>query len=677
VPTRVRDGHHVSQPRYVSALDGVLDGCLLSFAAWTLWYELSLWTQWSLWWPARLWLLLTPLFLVGCAVRSVRAEQAAETPEGAPQVGPDTRAVPWARSQTGMILQIAGVVALAVLVLVREWLGPAPIAVVAIMLIAAGLLSVRTTHRPVSSRAPRETWSPLSHLVAATCSVGLAALASLLVKPDADDAFYVNRATWVAEHGVPTLNDTMFSRGTLPSAYIGGLPLPSVEALQGAVAHAVHLEAASFTYLVWVPILAACSGWATWRLVRVWAPRHAILVYLGALLFIVASADSVVGNYSVGRVWQGKVAAFVIVIPLIWYHLSVLVSRPARWNQLMLLAAGIAFVGLTTTASLLTPVICSAALLAAALLRSRALAGGALLALAAPLVAGAVLALGPSQVGGEAPVPFPVAAAFSVLLGTSTAMIVLGLLALVFAGQLAPGRVGVLVACGSLATLAALLPGVFGLVNAVTGSGPVTWRLLLGMPTWVLVGMLLVPVGDSLRLGELRATPRLLTGIRVAPVAALVLVLLTAGTPIWSRDVGAQLTSRPAWKVEPEVLADVQAALKVSTPPGLWLLPPKQMEVLSLATTRVSPVVARAYYLRDLKVSRSGLQDRLVLLSLAGGQAPPTAAVRQALRRLDVTLACVPAASVAAGRTLRKVVGGPLRDVGAMRCHVGDADPAT
>lgn len=670
VPTRVRVGPHLSKPRYVSIMDSVLDGSLLSFAGWTLWYQLTLWTQWSLWWPARIWLPLTLLVLVGCALRSIRRDQAWVGAGAALQPGPDAGTAPRRATPARATVHIAGAVALVVLVALREWLGITPIAILAIALITSGLAPfLRKGGSPTASSHPtEEDCSPISHLVAAVSSVALAVFASLLLKPDADDAFYVNRATWVAEHGVPTLKDTMFSAGKLPSAYIGGPPLPSIEALQGALAHALHLEAASFTYIAFVPLLAAGSGWATWRLVRVWAPRQPLVVYLGALLFMLASADSVVGNYAVGRVWQGKVAAFTIVIPLIWYYLSTLVVRPARWNQLMLLAAGIAFVGLTSTAALLTPVIASAALFAALLLRSRALAVGAFLVLAAPFVAGAVLAVWPTEVGSEDPVPFPVAPAFTIMLGTSTAMVALGLVGVVFAARLAPGRLTVLVACGSLASMAALLPGVFGLVNAFTGSGPITWRLLLGIPTWVLVGMLLATSGHKLRLDGATATPRLVNGVRVALPTALVLVVVLAGTPIWSHDAGAQLTSRPTWKVDQKILADVRLALQLRARHGPWLLPPAQMEVLSLTTTRVSPVVPRAYYLSALRVSRTELQDRLVLLALVRGRALPTVAVRRALRRLGVSVACVPAESHRAARTLSDAVADPLHDVGTMRC---------
>jgi hypothetical protein len=77
----------------------------------------------------------------------------------------------------------------------------------------------------------------------------------------------------------------------------------SVEALQGAIAHALGLQAPTVAYLVFAPLLAAGFGWTTWRLIRLWAPRRALVAFLVAVVFVVVSGQSVVGNYSDGRIW--------------------------------------------------------------------------------------------------------------------------------------------------------------------------------------------------------------------------------------------------------------------------------------------------------------------------------------------------------------------------------------
>lgn len=671
------------QPRWVAALDGGLDGSLMAFAVWTIWYEVALWGRLSLWWPARIWIVLSVAIIVAsvaraarmCGVDSGRSARQDRTPHEA--VPSDEalrpRALQWVKRRRWALVYLSAFV-LVLLVAFRERIGVVPVVLGSVLVLLVGLLQLHKqplslSLLPVFPRRPRS----MAHLLAAGSCVGLAVLSSLLLKPDGDDVYYVNRATWVAAHGVPPIRDTTLGPGELPSGYIGGLPFPSIEALQGALAHVFYVQAPTLAYIVWVPALAAVFGWANWRLVRLWAPRRALLVHLGSLLFMLTSAHSIVGSYTVNRIWQGKVVAFIIVIPMIWYHLSHLLVRPSLWNHVMLLVTGVVFVGLTATAPLLTPVIVGAALLAAMVLRSRQLAFGAGVLLVAPLIAGIVVALRFSAVGIDTPLLFQAPQAFAIMLGGTTPMLVLGLFGVVLGVFLVPGRPAVLAACGSLVTMATLLPGVFPLANALTGAGPIIWRLLLGVPTWVLAGLLLaspLPAPWS-RHGEPRGFRFVKAGFGALIPAALALLLVFDGTPIWSHEVGAQMTSRPTWKVDQAALADVRAAQKLRPPPGPWLLPPKQMEILSISSVKHFSVVPRSFYLANLPVSRSNLGYRVVLYWEAGGKPQPSRRVRRALTQLGVSVACVPGSDGRARRSLRRAVGEALRPVGGMRCHVG------
>ena len=51
--------------------------------------------------------------------------------------------------------------------------------------------------------------------LALTAATGL--LASIVVRGDLDDASYVIRTTWVAEHGTPAFRDMIFSNGVWPA----------------------------------------------------------------------------------------------------------------------------------------------------------------------------------------------------------------------------------------------------------------------------------------------------------------------------------------------------------------------------------------------------------------------------------------------------------------------------
>lgn len=651
--------------QWPSLIDGAVDGLLIAFAGWTLFYEVALAVQRSVRWAGWPWLVVTVVVVVGTAVESTRTTRAGEPGEETPVV---TRR--WSgRRSIGLTVAFGGI---GLAVLLHGSVGLTPLAVLAVAVLLFQLVPwwSRTHVEPESERSDgASTWE---HLFALAASLGLAVLGSLLLRPDADDAFYVNRATWVAHRGIPVLDDTMFSPNRLKPAYDGGLPTPSIEALQGTLAHAFHIQAATVAYMLSVPLLSATFGWVTWRLVRAWAPRRRALVLAVALVFVLASGRAVVGNYSIGRIWQGKVTAYAVLLPLIWLFLSQVATRARRWDQGMLLVAGIAFVGLTTTSALLAPAILGAGVVAAVVLRSKSLLWGSLLLSAAPLANGVAEKFGPAQIGPANSAAAPPAQVFAIAFGSVTMMALLAVIGVVFGPRLVVGRTATVAAATSLATMVTFIPGLLGIANAATGAGPVIWRLAIGTPTGVLVGLL-----ASVRVPQPRQALALLpvqTIRALAPVVvtvAVFAVILFSGTWLWSTSVGGTLTSKPTWKVSQSALADVRAAQELDVPPGRWLLPPVQMQIMSISTAGPYAVVPRSYYLPSLDVSRRQARDRAVLLSLVSGGHPVREKVASALTRLNVTLACVPTADHAARRILATVVGQHLRPVRDMRCHVG------
>ncbi len=630
-------------PRF---LDGVTDGLVLSFAGWTLFYLVGLVTQWSLLPAAWPWLVLTTALVVWCGLRSVREGEPAAPTGGDPR-------------------PIGGLVPLAVLLLVLVVLlavrgdGPVwPVALTAGVALVLQLLPWWGARGSVPAEdVPADDVPVLFHVVALGVSVGLGVLTLFLVRPDADDVYYVNRATWVATHGTPTLRDTMFTAGEWESTYGGGLPTPSIEALQGVLAHAIGVQAATFCYLVLAPLAAVLIGWTTWRLIRAWAPRRVLPAFLVAIVFLLASADSVVGNYSLGRIWQGKALAYMVLVPLVWWWLSRAARRVRAMDLVLLAAGGVAFVGLSTTSALLAPVVAASAVLAAILLRSRALALGALAFAAAPVANGLVQALAPITVGttDDATV-MATSAAFTVAFGPHLAMAVLGVVALVLLPRVVPGPAGLLLGCGALATMVCFLPGVFQLAHAATGAGPVAWRLAISLPLWIVVGLLV--------------TIQVPRPAAVALVAVAVVVPVVAGTWLWQPE-DAQLTSRPAWKLSPEAVADVRALEALDPPGGTWLLPPDEMEVVAISSGTARAVVPRGFYMTTLNDAEHQVDDRWRLLAVVDGigRLPSVSAVRTALDEQDVTVACVDEDDERGRRQLRRAVGQTLVPVGDMRCY--------
>jgi hypothetical protein len=666
---------------WIRVLDAATDASLVGFAVWTLAYEVALAGRWSLWWPGRIWLVGMVIGVGAWCLRAFRRPEAVacEVSGSVDAAGTIEHAAtpPWRSSERLGVL--AALLLAAVAVMVRDSAGVLPVTLIGLGTVlwllwrdrrVSRVVGPRLRNTGVQSLGRRPRWM---HVVVLLTCVGLALLAALLVKPDADDAYYVNRATWVAQHGVPVALDTMFSPGTLPSTYGGGLPVASVEALQGAIAHALGLQAPTVAYLLFAPLMAAGFGWITWRLIRRWAPRRALLAFLVSATFVVLSGESVIGNYSVGRIWQGKVVAFTVLMPLVWHAFSRLLDRSDRRVQAYLFACGVAFVGLTSTAVLLAPVLTGVALLASWILRARALAVGAIAFLAAPLIAGVAVTVGPGHVGGLDPIAMPRDAAFTILLGPATPMVLVGLAAMVLGPRVVAPSYSVLLMCGSVATFVALLPGIFPLVNAVTGAGPVAWRLMLGVPVWVLVGLLVAAPEPSawVRLGSQRRR-RLGVALGATLAGALVAASTLSGVWLWSSRIGGRLEATPSWKVSAQALENVRSVNTGRVPKGLWLLPPEEMQVMAISDTRHFTVVPRDLYLSGLTAGTRDLQDRLVLLGLVSGRAVSRAGVRSALDRLDVTLACVPWDDQRARRILAAVVDQPLQPVGAMRCHVAD-----
>lgn len=383
-----------------------------------------------------------------------------------------------------------------------------------------------------------------------------------------------------------------------------------------------------------------------------------------AMLFLLASGASIIGNYSIGRIWQGKATAVAILLPLVWLYLSQFTRSLQRRYVVILGASGVAFVGLTTTSALVVPVLLGSALLASLILRSLTLALGAVAFSVAPLLNGLVQILGPEAIssGGSGPM-IPPDGAFELALNRAVPMSLLGVLALAWTPQLIRSVVGVLIGCGALVTMVTLLPGVFDLVDALTGAGVVVWRLAIMMPTWVLVGLL-----ATLPMPFVRDRSGLMKrAAALTAVLATLAIPLVAGTWLW--DTPDARLAQPTWKVDQPALNDVRASQRLGVPAGLWLMPPDQMEILAISTAGPYAVVPRAFYLPTLDVSPMEQRDRLTLLKLVSGRGVPAADVRQALQRLEVSLSCVSAGDDRAQRTLRRATGSKLTTVGGMRCH--------
>lgn len=198
-------------------------------------------------------------------------------------------------------------------------------------------------------------------VVALAWAGGLAALSLFLVNPNGDDGEYVHLSAWVAAHGSFPVRDTLFSDQVLPAIFFP--PLSSFEALLGALAGTSGLPARDVVYLAVPPVAAALAVLALWRLLRTWrvpTPAIALSVALAFLLLDAAGMRSF-GSFWLARLWQ--VVVFVaVLVPALFALLHEHAERPSRRGLLLLAAASVASVGLTTTAIFVVPVIAAGCL---------------------------------------------------------------------------------------------------------------------------------------------------------------------------------------------------------------------------------------------------------------------------------------------------------------------------
>ena len=610
------------------ALDRALDVALALVAWWSVFYWVGLATQWSLWPSGWLWLLTSPV-VAWLVARLDRPQVPA--PSGPP--GGLLLRLPglaWAA------LGVAGLLALACL----RWPGSFP--VVWVLLLAGTVLAgLDRLSRPAGAPEPADGPVPVggrAHLGAGLLALATAVLSLFILLPDLDDPYYLNRSVWVAEHGTAALRDTMFGPERIVSPYNGGLPIDSIEALVGVLSHLTGIHSGALTWIGLTFLGSFASVWACWRLSRAWARRTPLLVLVVAVAFMLMSGDSRLGNFWIARMWQGKVLALTVLIPLVWVWATDLAEgRQRRRALVMLFVGGAAFVGLTSTASLLAPIVTGAFLVGALLRRDRVLALGGVLFSGVPVLGGAASVLY-SPVGGAHPAVLGASATFLRVFGHSRPMVALALAGVVV-GMVAlrSSAAAVMLAAAWGACLLIDLPGVLPLVNSLTGAGPVLWRTFYCVPVAVLLG-----------LAATLAVPRLTTLAKVPALvgpAVVVALVATLGAPLWTttdHNGPVSVTARPTWKVDQRALTDVRRVM-ADHPHGVVVLPPTQMRVLAMYTTQAYAVVPRTWYAKILDEPKDVRRARFLLSRLASAHArqlPGPVAVAHALEVLHVSLAC-------------------------------------
>jgi Family of unknown function (DUF6077) len=616
---------------FARACDGVLDFLVLAFAAWTVVYHICLVLRIDAVWAG----VAGAAALIPCGLLAARSEPAPEPSATPIEAG-------GRRIRGLVVLNVAAGLGAAALFAFTDasWQ-----AVWVVWALAAGAAVLVTSLRPTpwpavepERESPRLAWLTTVVVLAWAGVLGLVAL--FLVRGSEDDTYYVHLSSWIAEHGTFPLHDTLFSDEGFPAIIYP--PLSSFEAAAGTVARAAGVSAPSLVYYVVAPLVSVLGVLAFWRLLRAWRVPLAWVALSVGMTFLLLDGEEhrALGNTIVGRSWHGKVALAAVLVPLLFVLLQQYVERPSRRGLVLLAAAGVAAVGLSSTAVFLVPVVALGCLAAIAWEAPRRAAVALAATVAYPVGAGIVTAIVGSRTAEPNPYGLPPVLLHFVLEEDVLALVAVA--AILVAPLLVPrASAARMTATTALLVTVFFAPPVLRAVYDVTGLGRVLWRLLWAVPVVALVGVLAVGLSARVRSRVLRLLPAVL----------LCAAFVVWGTPSWSAGK-IHLASRPAWKRPPNTITDARWILSQAEPGEVVLAPTKTSQTIASMSGEVYTVAPRPFYALALEDTPGGHASERVLLGafaddgLEGtiprtNRSPEADEVVDALGLVAVDLACV------------------------------------
>jgi hypothetical protein len=515
-------------------------------------------------------------------------------------------------------------------------------------------------------------WETVTALGAALAA---AAFPLWTLRSNPDDLFYVSISQWVAEHGSFPLRDTLFSDQALPA--VNWPPVASYDGLVGAIAHLAGGRAGTVEYLVVPPVASFLAVVALWQLLRAWRLRRVAVALGGALVFLLldgTSSYATPGNLFVTRLWQGKVILLCVLVPVMLVRAVQHIDHtdrafadgrdtPSARTTLGLFLAGVASVGLSTSAMFLTPLVALAGM-APALRRTPRVALTGFAALAGyPLAAGVVtFALGgrsADDFGSRRLYRFD-PAWFGHQIFLTGLVAAVGVLSVLLGALLVP-HPAARVTTGLLVTMTGLtfVPGTTHLAYRLTGLGPTLWRV-----SWACTVGALVGVAVAWLLGRMRVRWAVVTA------ALATVVLAVSGHPIWGSGTNTSFKAPFHWQ-RSDSTREVAARLIAVNRPGDLVLAPSGLAITLVVTdTDVRNVAPRGYAMDRLRnVASFHYAERLVLVRFVGHLGDwRLPRVARALRVLDVSTVCVSGGDVLRAEALHTLGYRPLIDTVGYRC---------
>jgi hypothetical protein len=208
-----------------------------------------------------------------------------------------------------------------------------------------------------------------AHIALLWAMVVLAVAATLMAnRPDGDDSNYINRAVITAD--APAAPAFVFERTQLePELIVPIRRTTSIEMLGAALSHISGIPVIYWFHMVFAPLAAMMLILANAGLFRELAPRHWIWGVVGVVVFLVATGEfhRSFGNFSFVRLQQGKAILLSVMVPLLMTYSFRFLRNPRPGNWLLLAAAQIAAMGLSSTGLIIAPLIVALSLLAGAL----------------------------------------------------------------------------------------------------------------------------------------------------------------------------------------------------------------------------------------------------------------------------------------------------------------------
>jgi Family of unknown function (DUF6077) len=490
-----------------------------------------------------------------------------------------------------------------------------------------------------------ESWP--GDVSAAAVGVAFSAMSLFINDQNADDVFYVNRATATAQLNHIPVRDVIFTDERVSRLGGTGLPVEAYAALEGALGRLFGVHAASIAYYVSPPLMTFLATWALWRLLRSWAPARAAVCFALACVFLVWSAqfDLSAGNFFLTRLWQGKVVFVAWLVPTLYAYLTRWLGRRDALTAVLLVGSGVCSIGLTSSATFVVPLIVAAAALP--LLAARVWSGLPVLVATAgiPFAIGLVATrthpLGDRLPVGVLPTEWYYQAMFGI--GVVSVIAAAALWSAPWLARAGPPRA--LTTGIAIVAVVLLAPYVFRALNDVSG---LTGSRALRRTLWVipfpsLVGLLAVVPALALVERWLSPVPaRLRAAAGLAPALFVAVLLVAFGTPLWRGD--AHWESRPTWKTNQSALRTARAILSRYDGEGPVLADQRVMKAIALLTVEPKAVNPRTWYARLTKEPPERTSDRLALtrLIMEPEDRPTASEARSALAALAVGLVCVP-----------------------------------